>query len=62
MYGKVYAAIGGVHVWVPHMDKTTIQVSKALVDRLTRLKVVPRETYEEVILRSLDRAGMSAEA
>lgn len=36
------------------MEKTSIKVSKKLLDELKSIKVHPRETYEDVIWRVLE--------
>lgn len=51
---------------VYHMKKeiTTIKISKEVVERLSRLKVHPRQAYEEVIVRLLEvyRKGKTVES
>ncbi|MEM3871384.1 MAG: antitoxin VapB family protein [Nitrososphaeria archaeon] len=39
--------------------KSTIAVSKEVKEKLDRLKVHPRETYEDVIKRLIERWGKS---
>jgi len=37
--------------------KTTIKVSKSLVSKLNKIKIHPRQSNEEVILRLLEEYG-----
>lgn len=36
--------------------KTTIQVEKSTTDKLKGIKIVKKESYEEIILRLIDNA------
>ena len=49
-YTKVYSGI-------PYMSKTTIKIDKEIVLKLQKLKIHPRQSNEEVILKLLEDAS-----
>lgn len=40
-------------------EKTSIKISKRLLEELNKLKIHPRETYEDVIRRLIERERTS---